>query len=108
MPYSKDHIGETPEVDDRADISAEGERRLRDHYGIDRGNQELRSDNCSYATLVPEGDGTARLVEDPSQLEMPSADKRTDETMSRLQEPGSSEIRHITANDVTQPESPAP
>jgi hypothetical protein len=35
---------------------------------------------------------------------MPSADRRTEETVSRLQEPGSSEIRHITADDVTPSE----
>jgi hypothetical protein len=104
VPYSKDHIGETPDVEAGSDISADCERRLRDHFGIDRGDQELRSDNESYATLVPEGEDTARLVEDPSHLEMPSADKRTEETMSRLQEPGGSEIRHITADDVTPSE----
>ncbi|MGN6167756.1 MAG: PRC-barrel domain-containing protein [Solirubrobacteraceae bacterium] len=101
VPYSRDHIGETPEVDDESDISAECERKLRDHFGIDRGDQELRSDNKSYATRVPEEEGTAKRAEDPSSLEMPDADKRTDETMSRLKDPGSSEIRHITADDVT-------
>jgi hypothetical protein len=82
--------------------------RLRDHYGIDRGDQELRSDNRSYATLVPDDEGPAKPVADPSRLEMPSADKRTEETASRLREPGSAETPHITADDVTPSESRAP
>jgi hypothetical protein len=108
VPYSKDHIGEAPAVDGREGISPECERRLRDHYGIDRGDQELRSDNRSYATLVLDGDCPAKPVADPSGLAMPSADKRTHDTGSRLQDPGSCEIRHLTADDVTPSESRAP
>ncbi len=52
VPYSKDHIGNTPEIDGTDEISAESDRALRDHYGIDRADQELRDDNDSYATLV--------------------------------------------------------
>jgi hypothetical protein len=108
VPYSTNHVGETPEVDGRDGVSAECGRRLRDHYGIDGGDQEMRSDNHSYATLVPDDEGMAKPVADPSRLEMPSADKRTKETTSRLREPGSAEIRHITADDVTPSESRAP
>jgi hypothetical protein len=100
VPYSKKHIGETPEVDGSEGISPESERRLRDHYGIDRADQELRSDNKSYATLVPEEDGTAERVEDPDKLETPNADKRTDETKARLQDPGSAETRRDNADDI--------
>jgi hypothetical protein len=101
VPYSGDHIRNTPEVDASDGISPECERLLRDHYGIDRADQELRSDNASYATLVSEQEGTAQRADDVDGLETPDADKRTDETRSRLNDPGSSETRDITADDVT-------
>jgi hypothetical protein len=97
VPYSKDHIGNTPEVDAREGISPEHERQLRDHYGIDRADQELRSDNDSYATLVPEEEGTLRVAEDADSLETPNADKRDDETRERLHDPGSNETRDVDA-----------
>jgi len=101
VPYSKDHIENTPEVDASDGISPECERQLRDHFGIDRADQELRADNQSYATLVPEGEGTAKRAEDVDSLETPNADKRTEETQKRLEDPGSAEIRHVSAQDVT-------
>ncbi len=98
VPYSKDHIGNTPELDDPDTISPECDRALRDHYGIDRADQELRADNDSYATLVTEdSDGTAERVEDPSSLETPNADKISDETRERLQNPGDKETRDVDA-----------
>lgn len=100
VPYSKDYIGQSPEVDGSEGISPECERKLRDHYGIDRGDQELRSDNSSYATLVPEEEGTAERVEDVSKLETPNADKRTEETKERLYETGSAEARKIDAGAI--------
>jgi hypothetical protein len=101
VPYSKNHIENTPEVDGGEGISPECERQLRDHFGIDRADQELRGDNLSYATLVPEGEGEAKRADDVEQLESPDPDKRTDETRERLEDPGSSEIRHVSAQDVT-------
>jgi PRC-barrel domain len=100
VPYSKRHIERTPEVDGADGIPPEAERLLRDHYGIDRADQELRTDNVSYATLVPEEDGVARRAEDPAALDTPDADRRTDETHARLQDPGRSEARHVTADGV--------
>lgn len=102
VPYSKDHVGNTPEVDDSDGISEECDRQLRDHYGIDRADQELRSDNKSYATLVPDEDeeGQAERVDDADSLETPDADKRTEETKSRVEDPGSAEMRQVTAEDV--------
>jgi PRC-barrel domain len=104
VPYSKDHVENTPEVDDGDEISAECERKLRDHYGVDRADQELRQHNESYATLVTEQDGTAQRVEDPNKLETPDADKVDDETRKRLADVGSAETRKITAEDVTHGE----
>jgi hypothetical protein len=100
VPYSAQRIGDAPEVDDSDGISAECDRRLRDYYGIDTGDQELRADNKSYATLVPEEGGEAKLVENVDELETPDADTRTGETRERLQDPGSAEIRKVTAEDV--------
>jgi hypothetical protein len=102
VPYSKNHISETPEVDAEDGLSEECEAQLRAHYGIDRGDQELRSDNKSYATMVPEETGALKKAEDVDQLETPNADTRTDETRERLQDPGSAEIRKVTADDVVE------
>jgi hypothetical protein len=100
VPYSAQRIGEAPEVDGDG-ISAECDRRLRDYYGIDTGDQELRSDNKSYATLVREEGGEATRVENLDELETPDADTRTDESRERLRDPGSAEMRHVSAEDVT-------
>ncbi|HEV3388424.1 MAG TPA: hypothetical protein VG057_05385 [Solirubrobacteraceae bacterium] len=100
VPYSKQRIIESPEVDADEGISAECDRRLRDFYGIDTGDQEMRSDNKSYAARVPENGGAAQRVEDPGELETPDADTRTEESEERLHNPGSSETRDVTAGDV--------
>jgi PRC-barrel domain len=100
VPYSKQRIGDAPEVDQSDGISTECDRRLRDYYGIDAGDQELRSDNKSYATLVPDDAGAAERVENPDELETPDADTRTDESRERIHDPGSSEMRRVSAEDV--------
>ena len=102
VPYSKRRIGEAPEVADSEGISAERDRELRDYYGIDTGDQEMRDDNNSYATLVSEEAGSAELVEDPdrgSRRPMPTRGARR--AMERLNDPGSSETRKVTAADVS-------
>jgi hypothetical protein len=108
VPYSKQRIGDAPEVDASDGISEECDRRLRDYYGIDAGDQELRSDNKSYVTLVPENAGASERVENVDELETPDPDQRTDESRERLHDPGGSEIRQVSAEDVahnTQGES---
>jgi sporulation protein YlmC with PRC-barrel domain len=99
VPYSADHIENCPEIEGEDEISEEDERKLRDHYGIDRADQELRSDHRSYATLIPEEDGTASKADDADNLETPDADKRSDETKERVKDPGSSQIRDVTFGD---------
>jgi hypothetical protein len=101
VPYSAQRIGDAPEVDDSDGISAECDRKLRDYYGIDTGDQELRADNKSYATLVHEEGGEAQRVENVDELDTPDADTRTDESQERLKDPGSAEMRKVTAEDVT-------
>jgi hypothetical protein len=99
VPYSLERIQATPELEGD-EISEEDDRRLRDHYSIDAADQELRSDNSSYATLVPDEPVTAKRVEDPSSLETPDPDKRDDETYERLRDPGSAEAREIDAAEI--------
>jgi sporulation protein YlmC with PRC-barrel domain len=96
VPYSAEHIENCPEIEGGDELSEEDERKLRDHYGIDRADQELRSDHRSYATLVPEEPGTSSKVDDTDQLETPDPDKRDEETQERVKDPGSSEIRDVT------------
>ena len=67
MPYSKDRIGDCPDVDTSDGISAQSDRKLRGYYGIGTGDQELRSDNKSYATLVAD-DGQFPLLEAAGRL----------------------------------------
>jgi hypothetical protein len=100
VPYSKDKINDAPEVDASDGISEECDLKLRGYYGIGTGDQEMWSDNKSYAAVVTEKPGKAERAEDPDQLETPDADRRTDETNERLHDPGSSEMRHVTAEDV--------
>ena len=99
VPYSKEHIKQTPEVD-TDEISSEDDRRLRDHFGIDRGDQELRSDNLSYATLVTDQDGTAQRVEDPKSIDTPDADTRDEDTKKRLHDVGPAETRDVDAGEI--------
>jgi hypothetical protein len=101
VPYSRQRIGAAPEVEGGEGISPECDRKLRDYYGIDTGDQELRGDNKSYATLVPEEAGAATRVSDPGELESPDADTRTDESRERLNDPGSAEMRKVTAEDIS-------
>lgn len=100
VPYSRQHIFDGPEIDHDEGISAECDHTLRSYYGIGTGDQELWSDNKSYATLVPEKGGAAQRAEDVEQLETPDSDKRTDESRERVADPGSSEMRQVAAEDV--------
>jgi len=67
VPYSSQHIDQCPEVEPSDEISAEDDRKLRDHYGIDRADHELRTDNDSYAERVPEGDEQPHKVSSESE-----------------------------------------
>jgi sporulation protein YlmC with PRC-barrel domain len=105
VPYSKNRIGDCPEVDTSDGISAESDRELRGYYGIGVGDQELRSDNKSYATLVADEPGESSRVEDAGRLETPDADKRTEESMERLRDEQRREARSGGLEDATDEES---
>jgi len=101
VPYSRQRIVDAPTVDGSDGISPECDRMLRDFYGIDTGDQELRTDNKSYAARVPDEAGAAERIDDPAELDTPDADTRTEESIERLHDPGSSEARKVTASDVS-------
>lgn len=63
VPYSGQHLLGSPEVSAEGELSSEDERALRDFYAIDLADQEVRTDNESYAAQVPEEEGEARRVE---------------------------------------------
>jgi hypothetical protein len=63
VPYSYQHIQNAPEVEPERELSEGQDRALRDYYSIDLGDQELRTDNDSYAGQVPEEDGAARQID---------------------------------------------
>lgn len=101
VPYSKDKIAESPEIDGSDGISEECDFELRGYYGIGTGDQEMWSDNKGYATLVTE-ESTASEAADADDLETPDPDKRTEESKERLEDPGSAEMRKVNAEDVAE------
>lgn len=60
VPYSAAHIKKSPQIEVEDELSEEDDRTLRDYYAIDHADQELRTDNDSYAARVPEGDAPAK------------------------------------------------
>jgi hypothetical protein len=101
VPYSKNKIAESPEIDGSDGLSEECDFQLRGYYGIGTGDQEMWSDNKGYATLVTEESASAEKA-DADDLETPDPDQRTDESRERLEDPGSSEIRHVDAEAVAE------
>ncbi len=62
VPYSAKHLEESPEIEPGDEISEEDDATLRDFYAIDRGDDEIRTDNESYANRVPDGDEPPKKV----------------------------------------------
>jgi sporulation protein YlmC with PRC-barrel domain len=63
VPYSFQHIQSAPEIEPGDELAEADDRALRDYYAIDLADQEVRSDNESYASLVPGGEEPAKKVE---------------------------------------------
>lgn len=63
-PYSSQHLLGSPEIDGGGELSEAEEEALRAYYAIGMADQELRTDNDSYAAQVPDGDEQARRLED--------------------------------------------
>jgi hypothetical protein len=103
VPYSTPHIQSAPQIDAAGDLSEREDRALRNYYAIDLADQELRTDNDSYAGQVPNESGAARPI-DADQAREP--DRDTGEAAERMREDGSAdeglddEPRKATADDV--------
>jgi hypothetical protein len=100
VAYTKGHILRAPKPEDDDEISEECDRDMRIYYSIGAADQEMWDDNKGYATLVPEKFGASKRVDDPDDLDSLDADKRTEETIERAKDPGSSELRDVDAQDV--------
>ena len=110
VPYSTQHIQRAPQVEAEGEELSEGDdRALRDYYSIDLADQEVRSDNESYAAQIPDQDGTARQIEaeqatEPEQDAGDAAERmraevgKDGERDDGLQD----EPRKATADDVVQ------
>jgi sporulation protein YlmC with PRC-barrel domain len=65
VPYSVEHIENSPEVEAEDDeISEDDDNKLRVYYSVDLADQEFRNEPQSYAAQVPEGGGPATKVTD--------------------------------------------
>ena len=73
VPYSSQHIQSAPDVQAEEELSEGDDRALRDYYSIDLADQEVRTDNESYAAQIPDQDGSARQV-DAEQASEPEQD----------------------------------
>jgi ribosomal 30S subunit maturation factor RimM len=81
VPYSSRHIQSAPDVEAEEELSDGDDRALRDYYSIDLADQEIRTDNESYAGQIQDEDGTARQI-DAEQASEPERD--TGEAAERM------------------------
>jgi PRC-barrel domain len=63
VPYSFDHVHDSPEVEPEDEVSEEDDRALRVYYAIGLADQELVGSARSYASQVPEGEGSATKID---------------------------------------------
>ncbi len=60
VPYSSQHINDSPEVEGEDELSEEDDYALRAYYSVSIGDGELRTDNDSYAAQVPDSDAPSK------------------------------------------------
>jgi hypothetical protein len=60
VPYSAQRINESPEVEAVDELSREDDMTLRYFYGVDRGDDDLRTNEDSYASRVPDSGAPVR------------------------------------------------
>ena len=65
VPYSAQHVQGSPQVEPVDELSEGDDHALRAYYAIGYADQELRTDNDSYASQVPEAGGLPRRLESP-------------------------------------------
>jgi sporulation protein YlmC with PRC-barrel domain len=109
VPYSSQHVQSAPEVEADEELSDGDDRALRDYYSIDLADQEVRTDNVSYAGQIQDEDGTARQI-DAEQAREPERD--TGEGAERMRAEGGDEgdgdggledkPRKATADDIVE------
>lgn len=63
VPYSSQHINDSPEVESEDELSDDEEHALRAYYSVSIGDGELRTDNDSYAAQVPDSDAPSKKAE---------------------------------------------
>lgn len=102
VPYSTQHVQSSPEVEAGEQLLEGDDQALRAFYSIGLGDQEVRTDNDSYAGQVPDGEGPAERI-DAEQARAPERD--TGQAAERMRaENGSDERsdkpREATADDV--------
>jgi hypothetical protein len=69
LPYSIEHVEEAPEVDPDGEISVEEDHRLREYYGIGRGDEPEPEKNPDlYSMRLREDDAPSERLE-PSAAE---------------------------------------
>jgi hypothetical protein len=101
VPYSARHIQGAPEIEPQDELSQGDDRALRDYYSIDLADQELRTDNDSYAGQVPAEHGGARRIEADEARE---PERDTGEAAERIRAEDDDQLgqkpRKATAGDV--------
>jgi hypothetical protein len=60
VPYSFQHLQSSPEVDPGEELSEQDDRALRDYYAIGLADEEIRTDNESYASQGTDEEGPAK------------------------------------------------
>jgi hypothetical protein len=66
LPYSIQHVEQAPEVEADGEISVEDDHRLRDYYGIGRGDEPEREKNPDlYSTRLREDDAPSERLDEP-------------------------------------------
>jgi PRC-barrel domain len=81
VPYSTQHLQSSPEVNAGEELSEGDDQALRAYYSIGLADQELRTDNDSYAGQVPDAEGTARQI-DAEEAQEP--ERETGEARERI------------------------
>jgi hypothetical protein len=102
VPYSTQHVQSSPEVEAGEQLSEGDDQALRAFYSISLGDQEVRTDNDSYAGQVPDGDGPAEQI-DAEQARAPERDTGQGAERMRAEnsrDEGADKTRKATADDV--------
>jgi sporulation protein YlmC with PRC-barrel domain len=107
VPYSSQHISSSPEVEAEDELSEEDERALRDYYAIDLADQEMRTDNESYANRVPDEEGSASKI-DPDQASAEQMAKEAQESREKAHDELYEQADQLSASRKDKPDEEDP